>query len=190
MARDYQQLWEGAASTADEAQAIQILAEILVNKEGRALVSCLDSGDAERCINILSNVSCYLYLPLSTSHTVRQGITGYNLKPTEKQAFFVTLRRLAERHGQLPDRIMITEEIEISDGTLIFGGYGYVRPGMYKGRLVAVKTMKAEVRDEFLMIKKVSINVGHQGGTWSQSFHSSDFTGKSSSGRHYPIRMF
>ena len=83
-----------------------------------------------------------------------------------------------------------TEEIEISDGTLIFGGYGYVRPGMYKGRLVAVKTMKAEVRDEFLMIKKVSINVGHQGGTRSQPFHSSDFTGKSSSGRHYPIRMF
>jgi len=163
MTGDYQRLWEGATSATDEAQAVRALAGVLANKDGRAHVSHLDSSDAERCIEILSNVSRDLYLPLLLPHTVRQGIAGYNLEPTEKLAFFVTLRRLAERHGRLPDRIMITEEIKTSDETLIFGGFGYVRPGTYKGRHVAVKTMRAEARDKLPKIRKVRINVGHQG---------------------------
>jgi len=163
MTRDYQHLWAGVASATDKAQAVRTLADILTNKEGRALISRLDSGDAELCIEILSNVSRDLYLARSPPHTIRQGITAYNLKHTEKQAFFVTLRRLAERHGRLPDRLTITEEIEISDETLTFGGFACVRSGRYKGRLVAVRTMRTKARAEFPKIRKVSTNVGHEG---------------------------
>jgi len=169
MTRDYQQLWERVASATDEAQAVQTLAKILTDKDGRVLIRRLGSSDAGLCIGILSNVSRDLYLPLSQPYTVRQGITKYNLKPTEKRDFFVTLRRLAERHGQLPSCIMITEEIEISDEILACGGFAYVRSGTYKGRLVAVKTMMAKAREEFPKIRKVGINIGHRGRSLSYS---------------------
>jgi len=39
-----------------------------------------------------------------------------NPRTTERYLFFVALKRLAEIHGQLPDSVMITEEIRVSNG--------------------------------------------------------------------------
>ena len=66
MAKDYRQLWENAACADNEAQAIQILFDLLVNEEGRTFVSRLDSKDTEVCVEILDNVSrdfCSSHLP-------------------------------------------------------------------------------------------------------------------------------
>lgn len=93
---------------------------------------------------------------------VRQGIAEYNLRSAEKQAFFVTLRRLSECHGRLPNRI-ITENIEIWDEIPTLGGFACVRSGMYKGRVVAVKAMRVTAQDNFLKIRKVSVGVGYPG---------------------------
>jgi len=57
MAKDYQQLWKDAVSAMDKAQAIQTLSGILVDKEGRVFISCLDGKEAELCVEILDNVS-------------------------------------------------------------------------------------------------------------------------------------
>jgi len=81
----------------------------------------------------------------------------YNLKTIEKQAFFVTLRRLARIHGRLPDSMMITEKIEVEDQILASGGFADTRIGNYMGHLVAVKTMKLAGQDDSLKIKKVSL---------------------------------
>jgi len=86
----------------------------------------------------------------------RQGIAEYNLKTIEKQAFFVTLRRLAGIHGRLPDSMMITEKIEVEDQILANGGFADVRIGRYMGHLVAVKTMRVAEQDDTLKIRKVS----------------------------------
>jgi len=73
------------------------------------------------------------------------------------------LRKLAERHGLLPDRIKIKENIEVSNQVLGSGGFGDVRLGTYEGGPVAVKIMKVSAPDKFARIRKVSINVDHPG---------------------------
>jgi hypothetical protein len=98
----------------------------------------------------------------STSHfrSLRrfyQGIAEHNLKPAEKQVFFVTLRRLAGYHGRLPDSILITGKIEVENTILGSGGFADVRRGRYMGHLVAVKTLRVAKQDDFLKIRKVSI---------------------------------
>jgi serine/threonine protein kinase len=82
----------------------------------------------------------------------------HNLKSAEKQAFFVTLRRLAGFHGRLPDSMVITEKIEVEDMILASGGFADVRRGRYVGHLVAVKTLRVAEQDDFLKIRKVNIN--------------------------------
>jgi len=65
MTKDHRLLWEAAANATDKTQAAKILAESLVDKEGRDFILRLGSEDAESCIKILDNVSRHLYSPHS-----------------------------------------------------------------------------------------------------------------------------
>ena len=100
------------------------------------------------------------------------------------------LRRLAERHGLLPDRMRITENIEVPEEILAFGGFGDVRLGTYNGGAVAVKAMRVAALDNFLKTRKVSINVDHMGCGLNHPSRPSDFTGRLFSGKDCPIRTF
>jgi len=66
MAVDYRQLWTDAVSANNKPQAVQTLSDILVNNEGRAFLSRLDSKDARLCVEILDSVSRDLYSPHSS----------------------------------------------------------------------------------------------------------------------------
>lgn len=57
MANDYRRLWTDVANAKGEAKAVQILAEILADKEGRVFILNLDSEGAKLCIEILDRVS-------------------------------------------------------------------------------------------------------------------------------------
>ena len=72
-----------------------------------------------------------------------------------KNAFFVALRRLAENHQLLPDRMKMKERHEVSDEIHVSGGFGDVRPQQYMGRRVAVKTAKALGREDLQKVKKL-----------------------------------
>jgi len=61
MARDYQPLFMGVIE-ANRVQAVQTLAEIVTDKDGKTFISRLGSEDAELCIEILDDVSPDLYL--------------------------------------------------------------------------------------------------------------------------------
>jgi hypothetical protein len=63
---------------------------------------------------------------------------------------------LAGHCGRLPDSVIITENIEVSDKILASGGFADVRCGRYMGHLVAVKTLRVAVRDDLLRIREVS----------------------------------
>jgi len=167
MEKDYQRLWAAVTNAADKTQATQTLAEILVDKDGKVFISRLDSKDAELCIEILGDVSPYLKLPRSQPQAICQGIAEHNLRPVEKQAFFVALRRLAERHGLLPSRMRITGKIEDADELLASSGFADLRSGVYKGHLVAIKALRITARDDYVKIRKVSTNDGHPGRTHS-----------------------
>ena len=53
--------------------------------------------------------------------------------------------------------MVLSGEVEVSDVLLSSSGFADVRSGTYKGRLVAVKTVRVAVKDDFLRIRKVSI---------------------------------
>ena len=161
MAKDYQRLWKDVTGTKDEGKAVRTLAEILEDKEGRSFISNLERKDAERCIEILDRVSpdSYLLPSFVVSSGFSQGIAGHELKSIEKQAFFVTLRRLAGTHGRLPESMMITEEIEVSEQIFASSGFADVRTGKYMGHLVAVKTMRVAPQDDVSKLRKVRIRV-------------------------------
>jgi len=161
--KHYQRLLVAATNATDKTQAAQTLAKILADRDGEVFVSSLDSTDVKLCIEILSNVSPDLQLPRSQPQEICQGIAGQHLKPAEKRAFFIMLRRFAEHHGLLPSRVMITEKIDVSDEILGAGGFGDIRAGMYRGRPVAVKVSRITTRDDLERIRKVSIDDGHPG---------------------------
>jgi hypothetical protein len=63
---------------------------------------------------------------------------------------------LAGHCGRLPDSVIITEKIEVSEKILASGGFGDVRCGRYIGHLVAVKTLRVAAQDNLLRIREVS----------------------------------
>ena len=159
MAKNFQKLWQDLTSLTDETMAIRALANILVDREGRAFVSSLDRTSAEYCIDILDRVSSDPRPSPFPSSSFHQGIAEGNLRTTaEKQVFFVTLRRLTGIHGKLPESMVIREEIEVGKQILASGGFADVRSGTCKGHLVAVKTLRVAEIDDLQKIRKVSTN--------------------------------
>ena len=161
MAKDYQRLWNDVTHAIDETESVRILAEILVDKKGRAFISRLERRDAELCIEILDHVSLDLYLEspsIASDDFSRKGIANHNLKTAAKQAFFVTLRRLAGYHGRLPDSMTITEEIDVEARILASGGFADIRRGTYMGHLVAVKTLRVPEYDNLTRARKVGVS--------------------------------
>ena len=152
MAESYSQLWNSVANTNDKAEAVLALSKISTDKEGRDFIVSLGREEIQLCINILDRVSFDLHLPLSSSQMVHQGIVETNLGPTEKQNFFFLLSRLAERHGRLPDRMMMTTKIEVLDEIPILGGV--IGPIMYEGCPVAVKIARYAFSWDLKKIKK------------------------------------
>ena len=56
MTKDYGELWRNVTTASDDIDAVRILAEILLDKEGRVFASNLGRSDAEICIEILDYV--------------------------------------------------------------------------------------------------------------------------------------
>ena len=63
MIKDYHQLWNGVINATDEAEAVQTLAKIVADSDGRAFVLRLKLKDAALCIETLDHVSCNLRSP-------------------------------------------------------------------------------------------------------------------------------
>lgn len=77
--------------------------------------------------------------------------------------FFLTLWSLAGSHGQLPQSIVITEEIEVSQRIQPSGWFADLRTGRYKGGLVAVNSLKVAPEDDPSTIRKVRAKNIHFG---------------------------
>jgi len=157
--RRFQELWNSITDGPDRDDAVSALSTILDDMEGRYFISCLERKEADLCIKLLDHVSRELrLLPFHCFRRSLQGIAEYNLKPAERAAFLVTLRRLRGRHQLVPDRIRITEGLEVRDEILAFGGVRDVRCGTYAGLNVAVKTTRIPAPKDLQKIRKVSID--------------------------------
>jgi len=56
MTEYYPQIWTGIANETEEMQAIQALAGVVAEKDGRVFISRLDGKDAVSCVRILYQV--------------------------------------------------------------------------------------------------------------------------------------
>ena len=155
----YQQAWDDIVKSPEVSGAVPALGKILTDKEGRDFILGLGDEETKLCMKISDLVSCDLHLSPLLPHNVRQGIAEPQLKPAERQAFFIALRRFAERHGRLPERMMITGNIEVLGEILAFGGFGVIRDGKYRGERVAVKTARISSAKDLEKIRKVSLTV-------------------------------
>ena len=92
---------------------------------------------------------------------VIQGMAEHNLRASEKQAFFNTLRRLAGKHVRLPSSLVILDKIDYPRSSQLqtSGGFADIKQGQYRGCTVAVKTLMVTKEDEnadnFQTIRKV-----------------------------------
>lgn len=59
--------------------------------------------------------------------------------------------------------MIIAEKIDVSDEILASSVLADLRSGTYNEHRVAVKTMRVTAQDDFVKIRKVSVNVGHPG---------------------------
>ena len=103
----------------------------------------------------MPSASTFFFRPL---RRFRQGIARHELKTTEKQCFFVTLRRLAAIHEKLPESMVIAGSIEVENKILVSGGFSDVRCGKYKGHRIAAKALRVSMQDDLEKLRKVSAN--------------------------------
>ena len=89
MAKDYRQLWEAVTSASDEGKAVQTLAEIVLDKDGKTFILKLEPNDAKLCIEILDRVSrdSYLLPAFVVSGGYFRALRGRNSEPERNLLF-------------------------------------------------------------------------------------------------------
>lgn len=68
---------------------------------------------------------------------------------------FSVLRRLCGRIGHLPESYQLSDKFDLSGMPHASGGFADVRMGVYKGKDVAVKSLRVAEFDDKLRIRKV-----------------------------------
>ena len=72
-----------------------------------------------------------------------------------RQPAFSILRKLSNRIGHLPESHLLSDKSDISRKVLAFGGFVGVRMGVFKGKNVAVKTLRVSLTDDKAKIRRV-----------------------------------
>jgi len=68
---------------------------------------------------------------------------------------FGVLRRLCGRIGHLPDSYLLSDKFNLSGMPQVSGGFSNVRMGVFKGKDVAVKTLRVSKMDDRARVRKV-----------------------------------
>ena len=83
MAKDYPQLWKGVADATDKANAVQVLAEIVADLDGRTFTLGLKPEAVKLCVETLDYVGCDLHL---LSFVASNGLVRESHSTTSKPA--------------------------------------------------------------------------------------------------------
>ena len=149
---DPQRSWETVLDTIDV--AIRILGHAMSSAEGREFIYALGSRDAGLCLEPLDRVSRY-FPSFHGSQTAWQGLAKRPLDGGPKKTFLLTIITLAGQHGRLPSSFAMTDKVEVSDKFLASGGFADVKPGVYKNRPVAVRTLRVSSGSDMNKIRNV-----------------------------------
>ena len=133
----------------------------LLSKDERASIILLSEEDARLFIEIIDKVR----FPRMFS-----GV-GSVISPLGKKAFreaqldkdlriiaFGILRKLCGRIGHLPESYLLSDKFDVSGLPRASGGFADVRVGVFKGKTVAVKSLRVSEMDDKMKIRKVRDN--------------------------------
>ena len=76
-----------------------------------------------------------------------------------RQLAFGVLRRLCGRIGHLPGSYLLSAKFDLSGMPCASGGFADVRMGVFKGKDVAVKSLRVSEVDDKAKIRKVGTHV-------------------------------
>ena len=77
------------------------------------------------------------------------------LDPELRQLAFNVLRRLCSRVGHLPESYLLSDRFDVSDEIIAFSDFADVRMGAFKGKNVAIKTLRVSLTDDKAKIRRV-----------------------------------
>ena len=72
-----------------------------------------------------------------------------------RQLAFSVLASLCERIGHLPDSYLLSDKFDVSGSPRASGGFADVRMGTFKGKKIAVKSLRVSPADDIATIRKV-----------------------------------
>lgn len=84
-----------------------------------------------------------------------KALRAAQLEPELRQIAFAILRRLCGRIGHLPESYLLSNKFDFSGLPLTSSGFADVRSGVFKGKDVAVKTLRVSAWDDEAKIRKV-----------------------------------
>ena len=77
------------------------------------------------------------------------------LEPELRQLAFYVLRELCGRIGSVPESYLLSDKFDLSGPPHASGGFADVRMGVFKGKNVAIKTLRVSAADDTAKIRKV-----------------------------------
>ena len=118
----------------------------------------LSDEDAEVFIEIIDRVcsswtsssGAWLTVPLNM-----KAFRAARLKPELQNITLAVLRILCGRIGCLPNSYLLPRRFDLSGTPRAFGGFADIRAGVFKGKDVAIKSLRVPEVDEKITIRKV-----------------------------------
>jgi len=137
---------------------LELLRSFLSSRDMRTDILVLSEGDARVFIEIIDRV-CFprtFFGDCSSIFSLAvKAFRAARLEPELRQLAFGVLRRLCGKTGHLPESYLLSHKFDLSGLPHASGGFADVRMGVFKGRDVAVKTLRVTDVEDKARIRKV-----------------------------------
>ena len=132
------------------------------SKDERTNILALSEGDARLFIEIVDRVCSSRTFIGASSFNFFLDVKAFRaarLEPELHNLAFVVLRRLCGRIGHLPESYLLSDKFDLSERPHASGGFADVRLGIFKGKDVAVKSLRISEVDDKTRIRKVGYQI-------------------------------
>ena len=134
---------------------LELFRSFLSSKDERTNILELSEEDARLFIEIIDRV-CFSRTVYGVCSSL--GVKAFRAARLDnelRQLAFVVLRRLCGRIGHLPDSYVLSDKFDLSGLPRASGGFADLQLGVFKGKNVAVKSLRVSEADNKVKIRKV-----------------------------------
>ncbi|KAF9648265.1 kinase-like protein [Thelephora ganbajun] len=149
----------------------ELFRSFLMSKDERTNILALSDEDARLFIEIVDRVCSPRTFPGACSMILSLDMKAFRAARLEtelRQLAFSVLRRLCAKIGHLPDSYLLSDKFDLSGLPRASGGFADVRRGVFKGKDVAVKSLRVSEVDDKARIRK---HFCKEVAMWKNLFH-------------------